>query len=61
MKQFSVTTMPGFALIAVTAFVLLYVPILTLVTYSFNGADSMAQWGGFSWRWYETEIGRAHV
>ena len=54
MKQFSVTTMPGFALIAVTAFVLLYVPILTLVTYSFNGADSMAQWGGFSWRWYET-------
>ena len=52
MKQFSVTAMPGFALIAVVAFVLLYVPIFTLVTNSFNGADTMASWGGFSWRWY---------
>ncbi len=54
MKQFSVTAMPGFALIAVLAFVLLYVPILTLISNSFNGADTMASWGGFSWRWYQT-------
>jgi len=53
MKQFSVTAMPGFAFIAILGFVMLYVPILTLVTYSFNGADSMTSWGGFSWRWYE--------
>ena len=52
MKQFSVTTMPGFATIAIAAFVLLYVPILTLVAYSFNGAEDMTHWGGFSWRWY---------
>jgi spermidine/putrescine transport system permease protein len=52
MKQFSVTAMPGFATMAIGAFVLLYVPILTLVAFSFNGADDMTHWGGFSVRWY---------
>ena len=29
-----------------------YAPIITLVIYSFNGGDSVNQWGGFSLEWY---------
>jgi spermidine/putrescine transport system permease protein len=50
---FSVTRLPGFATIAVTAFVLLYLPVAVLVVYSFNAGESIALWRGFSWRWYE--------
>lgn len=51
-ERFSITRLPGFTTIAITSFVLLYVPILTLVVYSFNGAQSVTLWGGFSLRWY---------
>jgi spermidine/putrescine transport system permease protein len=51
-RAFSPTRLPGFATIAITAFVLLYLPIITLVVYSFNGANSISDWGGFSWQWY---------
>lgn len=51
-RRFSITRMPGFATIAAMAFVLLYVPIVTMVIYSFNASDSVALWGGFSLRWY---------
>ena len=51
-RGFSVTSLPGFAAIAVTSFVLLYAPILTMVIYSFNASESVALWGGFSLRWY---------
>ena len=30
----------------------LYLPILTLVVFSFNANDSRVAWGGFSLRWY---------
>ncbi len=32
----------------------MYVPILALVVFSFNAADSRVVWGGFSLRWYES-------
>ena len=51
-RQFSVTTLPGFATIAMLAFVLLYAPIITLVIYAFNDANSIAIWGGFSLKWF---------
>lgn len=51
-ERFSISRLPGFTTIAITAFVLLYVPILTLVVYSFNGSQSVAVWGGFSLKWY---------
>jgi spermidine/putrescine transport system permease protein len=51
-RAFSATRLPGFATIAIAAFVLLYLPIITLVTYSFNGSNSISEWGGFSWQWY---------
>ena len=51
-RGFDVTTLPGFTAVALTAFVLLYAPIFTLVIYSFNGGDSVNLWGGFSLKWY---------
>lgn len=51
-RAFDVTTLPGFTVVAILAFVLLYAPIVTLVIYSFNGGNSVNQWGGFSLRWY---------
>ncbi|MGB7320212.1 MAG: ABC transporter permease [Albidovulum sp.] len=51
-KPFSATRLPGFAFIAIAVFVVLYLPIFTLVTYSFNAERSVAVWGGFSFKWY---------
>lgn len=51
-RAFDVTTLPGFTFIAILSFVLLYAPIATLVIYSFNGGNSVNQWGGFSLQWY---------
>ncbi len=51
-RAFSIRSMPGFTTLAITCFVMLYLPIITLVVYSFNGNDSIASWGGFSTRWF---------
>ncbi|MBA4323678.1 MAG: spermidine/putrescine ABC transporter permease PotC [Rhodobacter sp.] len=51
-RGFQVSRLPGFATIAIAAFVLLYLPIVTLVTFSFNASNSVAVWGGFSLHWY---------
>jgi spermidine/putrescine transport system permease protein len=51
-RPFSASQLPGFGAVAVTAFVLLYLPIATLVVFSFNDSNSISQWGGFSLDWY---------
>lgn len=51
-RSFQVSRLPGFSTIAITAFVLLYLPIVTLVAFSFNASNSVAVWGGFSLHWY---------
>ena len=51
-RPFSVTRLPGFTAIALVTFALLYAPIVTLVVFSFNDSETIAIWGGFSWRWY---------
>lgn len=51
-RGFDAARLPGFATVAILAFVALYLPILTLVAYSFNDSQSIAVWGGFSLRWY---------
>ncbi|MFN6007489.1 MAG: ABC transporter permease [Paracoccaceae bacterium] len=51
-RGFEISRLPGFATIAVAAFVILYLPIVTLVIFSFNGSNSVAIWGGFSLHWY---------
>ena len=51
-KTFSVAKLPGFTTTAILVFIILYLPILTLVAYSFNASQSVAIWGGFSLDWY---------
>ncbi len=51
-RAFSVTRLPGFGAIAVVAFAILYLPIATLVIFSFNELSSMSEWGGLSLKWY---------
>jgi spermidine/putrescine transport system permease protein len=51
-RSFEVSRLPGFATIAITTFVLLYLPIVTLVVYSFNASTTITVWGGFSLHWY---------
>ncbi len=51
-RSFEVARLPGFATIAIAAFVILYLPIVTLVVYSFNAGSSVAVWEGFSLHWY---------
>jgi spermidine/putrescine transport system permease protein len=51
-RHFEVSRLPGFASIAILAFVLLYLPIVTLVIYSFNASNTVSVWGGFSLHWY---------
>ncbi|MCB2129207.1 MAG: ABC transporter permease [Rhodobacteraceae bacterium] len=58
---FTVAHLPGFATIAVGVFVCLYLPIITLVVYSFNGGSSIAVWQEFSFRWYSVAWGNEAV
>jgi spermidine/putrescine transport system permease protein len=51
-RPFDAARLPGFATIAVLVFAALYLPILTLITYSFNEGQSVAVWKGFSLHWY---------
>src|SRR5688572_8772909 len=60
-RGFSVRRQPGFGAIAILCFMLLYLPILTLVAYSFNAGTSVAIWEGFSWRWYESAWANVQV
>ena len=51
-RPFDATRLPGFATTAVIVFLALYLPIFTLVAYSFNASQSVAVWGGLSFDWY---------
>lgn len=51
-RAFSVSRLPGFTFVAILVFAALYAPILMLVVFSFNGGESFAEWGGFSFRWF---------
>ena len=50
--SFQVARLPGFATMAMFAFLALYIPIFTLVVYSFNSETTIGNWGEFSWEWY---------
>lgn len=52
-RPFSVKRQLGFTTIAMLCFIMLYAPMVTLVSYSFNAGESIGVWRGFSWRWYE--------
>lgn len=60
-RSFSVRRLPGFGVIAVATFVLLYLPILVLVLFSFNAGPSQSQWDGFSLQWYYAAFANQQV
>jgi spermidine/putrescine transport system permease protein len=60
-RTFSVGRIPGFAAVAVLTFIFLYVPIVTLIVFSFNAAPSMSIWQGFSLQWYEAAFANRTV
>jgi spermidine/putrescine transport system permease protein len=43
---------PGFLPATVLCLAVLYVPLAVVAVYSFNAAQSLTTWGGFSLRWY---------
>ena len=51
-RGFAIKRLPGFATVAIVCFVVLYLPIATLVAYAFNSGMSIAIWEGFSFRWF---------
>lgn len=59
--HFSLKNQPGFGVIAILCFVMLYVPIITLVVYSFNAGESISLWEGFSLQWYVAAWGNDAV
>ena len=60
-RRFSVQHQPGFTVIAVTCFLLLYFPILVLIVYAFNAATSTSVWGGLSLQWFEAAWNNSQV
>ncbi|WP_127104947.1 ABC transporter permease [Pararhodobacter zhoushanensis] len=60
-KSFSVRRLPGFGAIALATFVMLYLPIVVLVVFSFNAGSSQSQWEGFSLQWYAAAFANQQV
>lgn len=52
-RPFSVKHQRGFTAVALICFVLLYLPITTLVVFAFNAGTSVSVWEGASLRWFE--------
>lgn len=60
-RSFDIKRMPGFTTTALFCFLVLYLPIMILVAFSFNAGTSVAQWDGFSLRWFTGALGNAKV
>lgn len=51
-RNFDVRRIPGAALMAIACFVILYIPMVILVAYSFNSGKVIGNWEGLSLAWY---------
>jgi spermidine/putrescine transport system permease protein len=51
-RPFSIRHQPGFGLMALFCFVLLYLPMAILVVFAFNAGENIQLWEGFSLRWF---------
>ena len=60
-RAYDVRRLPGFGAIALLTFVLLYLPILVLVVFSFNAGSSQSEWDGFSLQWYAAAFANQQV
>ena len=50
--SFDVRRLPGTAVMAIACFIILYIPMVILVAYSFNSGKVIGNWQGFSLKWY---------
>ena len=53
---FNVSRLPGTAVMAISCFIILYVPMAILVVYSFNSGKVIGNWEGFSMKWYAVAL-----
>ena len=51
-RGFDVRRLPGTAVMAIACFIILYIPMVILVAYSFNSGKVIGNWQGFSLKWY---------
>ena len=51
-RSFDIRRLPGAATLAITCFVILYVPMVILVLNSINSGKVIGHWEGLSLRWY---------
>lgn len=50
--RYDLRAYPGFKVVTVLCLVILYAPLLVVMTYSFNASPSITNWEGVSLRWY---------
>lgn len=55
-RSFDIRRLPGAATLAITCFVILYIPMVVLVVNSLNAGSSISVWEGLSLRWYVTAM-----
>lgn len=55
-RVFDIRRLPGAATLAITCFVILYVPMIILVANSFNAGRVIGEWEGVSLRWYAAAL-----
>jgi spermidine/putrescine transport system permease protein len=55
-RSFDIRRLPGAATLAITCFVILYVPMVILVANSFNAGRVIGQWEGISLHWYGSAL-----
>ncbi|MFJ6325245.1 MULTISPECIES: ABC transporter permease [unclassified Rhizobium] len=51
-NRFDPRRQKGFTAIATFCFIVLYLPIVLMVIFSFNGSSALTSWAGFSLDWY---------
>lgn len=58
-RAFDIRRLPGAVTLALTCFVILYIPMVILVANSFNAGKVIGQWEGVSLRWYAAALENA--
>lgn len=53
-RSWSVANLPLIRPLGIASLVFLYLPLLTVLIFSFNKSDDATTWSGFSTRWYST-------
>lgn len=59
--KFDIRRQKGFTFVAALCFLLLYLPMATMVVYAFNGNDTSAAWNGVSLRWFVSAANNREV